>query len=396
MTMAAVIGRSGAPADAASCAIAKVDVFDDLAAAEATWRGMETPEHRFTPFQRFDFVSAWQRHIGDRRHTRPFIVVARDAAQRPVALLPLAVGTENGVRVARFFGAKHSTFNMPLVTRDFAAGATNADIARLVQLIKTQPGRPDLMALERQPLRWRDGVNPLAQLPMQASVNICPVLTLAPGAAAADRISNSFRRRLKGKERKLASLPGFRYLIAGTDAEITHILDAFFEIKPQRMAAAGLPDVFAEPGTREFVTEACLARQPDGGRVIEIHALQCDEEVIAIFAGVADGHRFSMMFNTYTMSENARFSPGLILLRSIIDTYAERGYHAVDLGIGADDYKRLFCKDDEAIFDSFVPLTAKGSVAALGLSSLAHAKRIIKQSPALARLAQTLRGAVKG
>ena len=42
-------------------------------------------------------------------------------------------------------------------------------------------------------------------------------------------------------------------------------------------------------------------------------------EVIAIFAGVADGHRFSMMFNTYTMSESARYSPGLILMRDIID-----------------------------------------------------------------------------
>ena len=48
--------------------------------------------------------------------------------------------------------------------------------------------------------------------------------------------------------------------------------------------------------------------------------------MIAIFAGVADGRRFSMMFNTYTMSGNSRYSPGLILMRNIIDHYAERGY----------------------------------------------------------------------
>jgi CelD/BcsL family acetyltransferase involved in cellulose biosynthesis len=118
--------------------------------------------------------------------------------------------------------------------------------------------------------------------------------------------------------------------------------------------------------------------------------------VIAIFAGVADGHRFSMMFNTYTLSENARYSPGLILLRHIIDSYAERGYTAIDLGIGSDEYKRLFCKDDEAIFDSFLPLTARGSLAALGLSSLAHAKRFVKRTPALAHIAQALRGALHG
>ena len=86
--------------------------------------------------------------------------------------------------------------------------------------------------------------------------------------------------------------------------------------------------------------------------------------MIAIFAGVADGHRFSMMFNTYTMSANSKYSPGLILMRDIIDHYAGQGYRALDLGIGSDDYKRLFCKDDEPIFDSFIPLSQRGKLAA--------------------------------
>ena len=116
--------------------------------------------------------------------------------------------------------------------------------------------------------------------------------------------------------------------------------------------------------------------------------------MIAIFAGVADGHRFSMMFNTYTMSESARYSPGLILMRDIVDHYAERGYTSLDLGIGSDDYKRLFCKNDEPIFDSYLPLTTRGRMAAIGMSSLARAKRLVKQTPALKQMAQVLRGAM--
>lgn len=393
MTMTAVIEHSRATADE-PCAIARVEVFDRLGDAEAVWRGMESPEHQFSPFQGFDFVSAWQRHVGSREGARPYIVAAYDVRERPLMLLPLCVGSEGGVQVARFFGAKHSTFNLPLLARDFAARVSKVDVEAVLELLRVRADRPDLLALLRQPERWRDVANPLTLLPMQPSVNACPLLTLVPGAAPADRISNSFRRRLKGKERKLAALSGYRYLIAESEADINRILEAFFVLKPQRMAAAKLPDVFADPGIREFVFEACLARSPDGSHPIEIHALVCDEEVIALFAGVADGQRFSMMFNTYTMSENSKFSPGLILLRSIIDAYAERGYTAIDLGIGSDDYKRLFCKDDEAIFDSFLPLTLKGSLAALGFSSISHAKRMVKQTPALAQFAQMLRGAV--
>ena len=131
-----------------------------------------------------------------------------------------------------------------------------------------------------------------------------------------------------------------------------------------------------------------------GGRAIEIHALECDDEVIAIFAGVANGHRFSMMFNTYTMSGNARYSPGLILMRNIIDHYAARGYRALDLGIGSDDYKRLFCKSDEPIFDSFIPLSSRGRMAAAAMSGLNRAKHLVKHNEALFHVAQRLRSAL--
>jgi CelD/BcsL family acetyltransferase involved in cellulose biosynthesis len=220
-------------------------------------------------------------------------------------------------------------------------------------------------------------------------------MTMVPGAPPAERISNSFRRRLKGKERKLQALPGFRYCVATTDAEIKRMCDAFFTIKPLRMAAQKLPDVFADPGVEDFLRAACLTPLPNGGHAIEIHALECEAEVIAIFAGVADGQRFSMMFNTYTMSESARYSPGLILMRDIVDHYAERGYTSLDLGIGSDDYKRLFCKEDEPIFDSYLPLTTRGRMASFGMSSMARAKRIVKQTPALKRMAQALRGALR-
>jgi CelD/BcsL family acetyltransferase involved in cellulose biosynthesis len=231
-------------------------------------------------------------------------------------------------------------------------------------------------------------------LPMQTSVNDCPVLTMVPGAAPADRISNSFRRRLKSKERKLNS-PGYRYHVAATDTEIERLLDWFFRVKPLRMAEQKLPNVFAEPGVENFIRSTCLTPLAGGGRAIDIHALECDEEIIALFAGVADGDRFSMMFNTYTMSDHSRNSPGLILMRNIIDHYAERGYRALDLGIGSDDYKRMFCKSDEPIFDSFIPLSSRGKLAAAAMSGAGRAKRLVKRNQTLLRLAQQLRRAFR-
>ena len=395
MTMAAAIESRTAEAAARSKSgrIASVDIIGDLGQAETVWRSLEGSQHLSTAYQRFDFLSAWQSQVGARENLSPFIIVARDAERRPLLLLPLTLRHERGVRSASFMGGKHATFNMPLWDGEFAAGATAADLETLLQAIRAQ-SQADVLALQQQPLRWRDVANPFAMLPHQPSVNDCPLMMMVPGAEPMTRISNSMRSRLRSKERKLKGLPGYRYGVASGEAEIKRLLDAFFRIKPLRMAEQKLPNVFAEPGVEDFIRSACMAKLPGDGHAIDIHALECDAEVIAIFAGVADGHRFSMMFNTYTMSDNAKHSPGLILMRNIIDHYAGLGYGALDLGIGSDDYKRLFCKGDEPIFDSFIPLSARGRIAAAAMSALNRLKRQVKRHPMLLRFAQTLRHAV--
>lgn len=389
MTIAAAIESrtADAPACSRSGRIARIDLITELSTAEATWRELET--QLATPFQRFDLLSAWQAEVGKRHRALPFIVIARDADDRPLLLLPLAIRRHRGIRIASFIGGKHTSFNMALWDKDFAREATIADLAALVSALRAR-NAVDVLALTQQPRHWQDQLNPFAMLPKQRSVNDCPVLTMVPGDPPINRISNSFRRRLKSKERKLQT-PGYRYHLADSETDVERLLNWFFHVKPMRMAEQKLPDVFAEPGVADFVRKCCHARLPGGGHVIDIHALECDDEVIAIFAGVADGHRFSMMFNTYTLSGRTRYSPGLILMRHIIDHYGERRYRALDLGVGSDDYKRLFCKGDEPIFDSFIALTPRGKLAAIVMSGLNRTKRLVKRNRFLLDLAQRLR-----
>jgi CelD/BcsL family acetyltransferase involved in cellulose biosynthesis len=374
-----------------SSVVARVDILHDPSQAERVWRSFEDQQQFSTAYQRFDFLTTWQRLVGARENFQPFIVMAYDTNNRPLLLLPLTLRREHGVRIARFMGGKHANLNMALWDKEFAAEATRTDLDALVSAIRER-AVADVLVLTQQPLRWRELTNPLALLPHQASANDCPLMRMTPGAVPSARISNSFRRRLKSKERKLQHLPGFGYRVATSDSDIKRLLDAFFLIKPQRMAERKLPNVFAEPGVEEFIRSVCLAPLASGGHVVDIHALECDDEVIAIFAGVADGNRFSMMFNTYTMSEHSRYSPGLILMRNIVDHYAGLGYQSLDLGIGSDDYKRLFCKSDEPIFDCFIPLSPRGAIAASALSGINRAKRLVKRNEALVSLVRKLLG----
>jgi CelD/BcsL family acetyltransferase involved in cellulose biosynthesis len=66
-----------------------------------------------TPYQRFDLLGQWQLQVGARENGTPLIVIAYDGERRPLVLMPMTLRREHGVRVARFMGGKHTTFNMP-------------------------------------------------------------------------------------------------------------------------------------------------------------------------------------------------------------------------------------------------------------------------------------------
>ncbi len=91
-----------------------------------------------TPYQRLDFLRPWQQLVGERKGFRPLIVIAYDRERRPLLLLPLALHRAPGIRIACFMGGKHTTFNMALWDRDFAEGATRADLDALISAIRAR------------------------------------------------------------------------------------------------------------------------------------------------------------------------------------------------------------------------------------------------------------------
>src|SRR3954451_20250826 len=100
MTMAAVIeSRAAEEARPQPSRIARVEILHDIAAAEPVWRGLEQSAAFCTPYQRFDLLSAWQRHVGAREGVKPFIVIASDRDGESLLLLPLGVKRRRGARV---------------------------------------------------------------------------------------------------------------------------------------------------------------------------------------------------------------------------------------------------------------------------------------------------------
>jgi CelD/BcsL family acetyltransferase involved in cellulose biosynthesis len=372
--------------------IARIEVFDDMAAAEPFWRALERDDAWATPYQRFDLLAAWQHHVGAPKGIAPFIVIGFDVAGRPLFLWPFGRKRVGPITLAGFLGSKHASFNIGLWRRDLAGAISESDIGALFAQVGAGRDPVDLLALYSQPLSWAGLPNPFALLPRQLSAEdgSCLNLDATPeGAAAA--VSPAMASRLRIKERKLKKLAGYRYIQATSMADIDRLLEAFFALKAVHMRAQGLTNVFAEPGVAQFVRQASHIQLANGRPMIELHALECDAEVLALFGAVVDPYRFSAMFNTYTLSRHARHSPGLILLQHMIAACAQRGSRSFDIGVGRAHYKSFFCKEPEPLFDTFLALTPRGRLAAPAFRTAFAAKRMIKSKPALWGAVQFLR-----
>jgi CelD/BcsL family acetyltransferase involved in cellulose biosynthesis len=374
--------------------LARIEIIDDLAAAEPAWRGLLRDGAIASPYQNFDLAMLWQRHVGAPQGAVPLLVTGYGGDDEPIFLLPFCRQRKGPFTVAEFFGGKHCTINMAIWRRDFIAAAGTADMARILDHVGH--AGVDLLTLFNQPYTWQGFRNPLALLAHQRGTE--DNFRLSLGASGEEivklQISATMRGRLRTKERKLASLSGYRHGRVTAPAHVDRCLDAFFVQKSARLAALGVKNVFDEPGVEAFLRAACHHGLESGRPLIELYALECDAMMLALYSGIHDGRRFTSMFNSYALGEHARWSPGLILLQHLVADCADRGFESFDVGAGEARYKSFFCKEVEPLFDSILPLSGRGKLAAAGLRPLYFAKGALKRNRLLWSAIQRARSAL--
>ncbi|MEA2872998.1 MAG: hypothetical protein QOH67_2974, partial [Hyphomicrobiales bacterium] len=160
--------RSDAAREQAASQAGKIvlSVHTDLAAIEQEWRAFEQSAD-CTPFQTFDWLSTWQRHVGTLNGVMPAVVIARRGGAIAM-LLPLALH-KGFARRLTFLGQDLSDYNAPLLAPDFTSVAGPDGFAALWRDIRatlqaTPALRHDTIALAKMPETIGMQPNPLLTL----------------------------------------------------------------------------------------------------------------------------------------------------------------------------------------------------------------------------------------
>lgn len=367
-----------------------VEVSEDFALLRPLWDAM-TREGVSTPYQAFGFAAAYFRHVAAPMGAKAALILLRDGSGAPVALLPLAIHRMGPLRIAEFLGGKQSNFNMPIYGK--GAERITPEAVRDALLRAAAKAGIDLFAFMSQPVEWQGFANPLAALAPAPAPSNGYKLQLGPDAEAVLRgqLSKDTRRKLRQKEQKLAGFGVVHYRVRQENTEIRTAFAQFLAFKAARFAAQGIHDPFGAADTQAFLLEALTDRR-SGAASVEMHTLDVDDRIVAIFGMVPGKDRTSGLFTAFDGdAEISRCSPGDILLNYIIRDACARGFKTFDLGVGEAHYKEKICDETEALVDGFLPATGRGKTGAAALQAKQRLKRAIKTSHLGQRAIATLR-----
>lgn len=390
LTETALVLRVVSPDAPGVSLFSRIEVHRDAAAVAEAWAELENA----TPcsiYQTRAWLMPWIETLGRKAGIAPLFVVTRDKTNRCLALFCLGVAKRGPLRVATWLGGSDSNFNMPLLRSDI--DWTTNDVARLLRKAAKACGdeQPDVFALVNQPLEWHGRSNPLAVLHHYPSPSDAYGTALGTSAEAlfAEKFSKDTRKKLRKKEERLAATLGpLTHLVVAGAEEQRRVIEAFLAQKLARFRAQKIVSEFDTPEMRAFIEAAT----PPNGSGIELHALLAGERIVAVYGGAAHGGQWSGMFNAFDGDEEiAKSSPGDLLLMRIVGKAIADGLERFDLGVGEARYKAALCDTPIPLFDTFFPLTFRGSIAAYLVAWKQRVKRWIKRNPRLFAFAKRIK-----
>jgi CelD/BcsL family acetyltransferase involved in cellulose biosynthesis len=296
------------------------------------------PALEMSVFQSREFLETWMATIGRDRTVRPVLVVVSDVDARPVLYLPFVVVSRLGVNVLRFMDAGVSDLNVPIMAR--GRRLTETEFVAVWKKIRSLLPPVDAIDLSKMPDHLNGLRNPMTYLPC-ASEHLyghSVALSDLPEIHARAPVVR-MRKKLRRQFQRLRELGPTRYVSNPAVSELPQVVSELFDLKRMQYLRTRGRDFLEGPGIRAFYR--AMATPDRLGRISDLSALMCGEEVASAHLGFIGRGRFYYVMPAYDTRFRA-LAPGYQLLDHLLSHCRDVGYEVFDLGEGEHRYKEKF------------------------------------------------------
>jgi CelD/BcsL family acetyltransferase involved in cellulose biosynthesis len=296
------------------------------------------PGLEMSVFQSREFLETWMATIGRDRAARPALAVVSDADARPVLYLPFVIDTRLGVNLLRFMDAGVCDLNVPIMARD--RRLTEPEFTAVWKKIMSLLPPVDVIDLRKMPDHLNGLRNPMTYLPC-ASGDVyghSVQLSHLPEINARAPVTR-MRKKLRRQFQRLAELAPTRFVSNPAKDELSRVVDGLFDLKRMQYLRTRGRDFLEAPGIRRFYL--AMAAPERLGRISDLSALVCGEEIASAHLGFIGRDRFYYVMPAYDIRYRA-LAPGYQLLDHLLSQCRDDGYEVFDLGEGEHRYKEKF------------------------------------------------------
>lgn len=262
------------------------------------------------------------------------IVLVTDEAGTPVMIAPLFVDGD----MAFFVGSGGSDY-LDFVGGSACGGSLRLALSAVLQKFPALHG----FRFYHVPDRSHTG-HALAEAAIALELDLydegsltAPMLDLGPGGECG--IDAASRTSLMRHQRALERHGAIEILHPREMDEVLGWLDCFFEQHIRRWAQTRSPSLFVDPQHRMFYRR--LASSPQFARWLRFTIVLADARPVAFHFGTLHRRAFLWYKPSFDV-EQARLSPGEVLLRHLLLTAVQEGAQVFDFGIGDEAFKHRF------------------------------------------------------
>lgn len=366
-----------------------VAVYQSLAAVEAIWRELET-RVVMTPYQRFDWIDAYC--AAGFKVPNEIAILVMSSNGRPIALLPFGVSRRFGVRQAQIIGMPISNSDSLIYDPAYASKLTPEAIRAAFVSLEEAGVKVDLVTFHCLIKDWQGHSNPLLAFPHAPAPNNLYLgsFPTSDGPFLSNVLPHKRRDNIRRSQKKLAEAYGSLIVReAKSVADIENMHAAFIEQRGERFRQMGVENVFAHSTFQTLFRSLAISSLGQKTPAFRYHALCAGDEIIATSLGISTSSHYSQYISSTSTGPASKHSLMGVMLSLLLDQLRNEGIRTFDMGLGDFGYKTAWTQAT-TVYDSVIPVSALGSLAAPALLGARNAKRIIKQTPALWNAARSL------
>lgn len=360
------------------------ELYDRLEDVEVLWRAFEANAN-CTVFQRFDYLLAWQKHIGTRHGSRPLIWVLRGAGEEILGIAPFALDRNHGCIRLCWLGQDNSDYCGPLLDKGFEHRISSASFVRLWTEFSEATGNEpsfafDYTDLRKMPERIGEQRNPFLALSVLPNPSNAHLMRMWGEWETfySDKRSSSTRRRDRTKRKRLGEIGEVRMVTPDSEPEIEAAFRTLIEQKSAALARMGACNLFGKPGVRDFYLD--LATNPRSRPFVHVSKLMVGNCQASTNLGFEHHGRYYYVLASYDNGDVSRFGPGVAHLRDLMHRAIDRGMKEFDFTIGDESYKSEWADVEIKLFDHVSASSWRGFPWATEERLKIRLRRAIKQN----------------